>query len=419
MKSNYKRLGDLIKLVNSRNSDGLDVELLGINIDKFFMPSVANVVGTDLTKYKLVEKNQFACNRMHVGRDYRIPIAMSRSEASFIVSPAYTVFEIIDTTYLLPEYLLMWFMRSEFDRECWFHTDADVRGGLPWELFSDIELPIPSIEKQREIVAEYNTVVNRIKLNEKLNQKLEETAQALYKYWFVDFEFPNENGQPNKSSGGNMVWNEELDKEIPEGWEVVNLKRICSKIGSGSTPRGGRDAYHEEGISLIRSLNVHDFLFAYSNLARINDNQAKKLDNVKVAEKDILLNITGVSVARCCMVPADILPARVNQHVSIIRLIDEIGSPYYFLSALCSTEYKAQLLGVSDSGSTRQAITKAEIENLEILLPCKTPRDLFDSRIKILFEHREIISKENNSLELIAGLILAKMTKVEIEKATL
>lgn len=416
MKSDYKRIGDCVKQTNAKNTKGEFDVLLGINIDKFFMPSVANVVGTDLTKYKIVKKNQFACNRMHVGRDYRIPIAMSQSETPFIVSPAYTVFQVKESAGLLPEYLMMWFMRPEFDRECWFHTDADVRGGLPWELFCDIELPIPHPNKQREIVVEYNTVVNRIKLNEQLNQKLEETAQALYKHWFVDFEFPDENGQPYKSSGGNMVWNEELDKEIPDGWEIVNLKRLCSKIGSGSTPRGGRDAYHEEGISLIRSLNVHDFLFVYSNLARINDKQAKKLDNVKVAEKDILLNITGVSVARCCMVPSDILPARVNQHVSIIRLIDEIGSPYYFLSALCSTEYKAQLLGVSESGSTRQAITKAEIENLEILLPCKIPRDLFDSRIKTLFEHREIISKENNLLELTAGLILAKMTKVVLEK---
>jgi type I restriction enzyme S subunit len=190
MKSNYRRLGDFIQPLKNFNSDLISAELLGINIDKYFMPSVANVVGTDLSKYKLVYPGQFACNRMHVGRDYRIPIALSDKENPFIVSPAYDVFKIKDTTELLPEYLMMWFSRKEFDRNAWFYTDADVRGGLSWAAFCDMELPIPPIEKQREIVKEYNTVVNRIKLNEQLNQKLEETAQALYKHWFVDFEFP-------------------------------------------------------------------------------------------------------------------------------------------------------------------------------------------------------------------------------------
>jgi len=228
MRSNYKRIGDFIQQVKVKNKDGACDQLLGINIDKYFMPSVANVVGTDLTKYKVVQNNQFAFNRMHVGRDKRIPLALSQSQDPFIVSPAYTVFEITDTSELYPEYLMMWFSRAEFDREAWFHTDADVRGGLPWDLFCDIELPISSIEKQREIVKEYNTVVDRIKINEQINQKLEETAQALYKHWFVDFEFPNENGHAYKSSGGKMVYNEELDQEIPEGWTDAKLSQICT-----------------------------------------------------------------------------------------------------------------------------------------------------------------------------------------------
>jgi len=187
---NYRRLGDYIIVVKSKNTDLKATKLLGINIDKFFMPSVANVVGTDLSRYKIVSKNQFACNRMHVGRDYRIPVALSRTDEVFMVSPAYDVFEIIDTQVLNPDYLMMWFSRKEFDRNAWFYTDADVRGGLSWNAFCDMQLPIPTIEKQNEIVKEYNTVVNRIKLNEQLNQKLEETAQAIYKHWFVDFEFP-------------------------------------------------------------------------------------------------------------------------------------------------------------------------------------------------------------------------------------
>ena len=228
MKSNYKRLGDYIKPFKEKNSDLKASKLLGINIDKFFMPSVANVIGTDMSNYKIVKKGQFACNRMHVGRDYRIPIALSKEEIPFMVSPAYDVFEIIDTDVLLPEYLMMWFSRKEFDRNTWFHTDADVRGGLPWSAFCDLELPIPSIEKQQEIVREYNTIQNRIALNNQLISKLEETAQAVYKQWFVDFEFPDENSKPYKSNGGKMVWCEELEKEIPEGWELKSLEDIAS-----------------------------------------------------------------------------------------------------------------------------------------------------------------------------------------------
>ena len=232
MKSNYKRLGDYIKPVREKNTDLKASKLLGINIDKFFMPSVANVVGTDMSNYKIVKKGQFACNRMHVGRDYRIPIALSKEENPFMVSPAYDVFEINNTKVLLPEYLMMWFTRKEFDRNCWFHTDADVRGGLPWNAFCDLELPIPSPEKQQEIVREYNTIQNRIALNNQMISKLEETAQAIYKQWFVDFEFSDENGKSYKSNGGIMVWCEELEKEIPEGWKVSSIGTY-SKVNSG------------------------------------------------------------------------------------------------------------------------------------------------------------------------------------------
>nr|MBP8851195.1 hypothetical protein [Breznakibacter sp.] len=139
-RANYKRLGDYINEVKIRNTELKAKKLLGINIDKFFMPSVANVVGTDMSVYKIVKKNQFACNRMHVGRDYRLPISMSKVDEEFMVSPAYDVFEIIDTNILYPEYLMMWFTRREFDRNAWFYTDADVRGGLNWKAFCDMQL---------------------------------------------------------------------------------------------------------------------------------------------------------------------------------------------------------------------------------------------------------------------------------------
>lgn len=187
MKANYKPLGEYIRLVDERNSALEDLPLVGISISKQFIQSVANIIGTDLSNYKLIKKNQFACSLMQVSRDEKIPIGMF-SEEKAIMSPAYPVFEVKDKAVLMPEYLQMWFERSEFDRQASFYAVGGVRGNLPWDDFLELELPVPHIDKQRAIVKEYNTIQNRIALNQQLIQKLEETAQAIYKAWFVEFE---------------------------------------------------------------------------------------------------------------------------------------------------------------------------------------------------------------------------------------
>jgi len=144
MKSNYEPLGKHIRLVDYRNSEEVTSTVLGISIDKEFMPSVANVIGTDLSRYKLISKGLFACNPMHVGRDERLPIALYEEDNAAVVSPAYFMFEIIDRDVLNEEYLMMWFRRPEFDRECWFMTDGSVRGGITWDDLCRIKLPVPS-----------------------------------------------------------------------------------------------------------------------------------------------------------------------------------------------------------------------------------------------------------------------------------
>ena len=179
MRSNYEALGKHIKIVDVRNRENITDKILGINIDKSFMPSVANVIGTDLRNYKLLCKGRFACNPMHVGRDERLPVALYDNDEPAIVSPAYFTFEIVDNEILNNEYLMMWFQREEFDRVCWLHTDGSVRGGITWEDICRLELPIPSIEKQREIVKAYKTVTDRIELKRKINDNLEATAQAV------------------------------------------------------------------------------------------------------------------------------------------------------------------------------------------------------------------------------------------------
>lgn len=226
-RANYKRLGDYIQLVDERNTSLEDLPLVGLSISKLFIPSVANIIGTDLSNYKIIKQNQFACSLMQVSRDGKIPIAMFTGTKA-VMSPAYPIFEVVDKNILLPEYLMMWFSRTEFDRQASYFAVGGVRGNLPWEDFCEMQLPIPHITKQRKIAKEYKTIHKRINLNQQLIQKLEETAQAIYKQWFVDFEFPDGNGKPYKSNGGKMVWNEELGKEIPNGWKKCILKNISN-----------------------------------------------------------------------------------------------------------------------------------------------------------------------------------------------
>lgn len=420
MRSSYKKLGPYIREVKVKNSN-LEVEkLLGVSITKEFIPSIANTIGTDMSEYKIVRTNQFAYGPVTSRNGDKISVALLQ-EDDCIISTSYTVFEIIDTEELLPEYLMMWFRRPEFDRYARYMSHGSVREIFGWGEICDVELPVPSIEKQREIVKEYQTITDRIKLNEQLNQKLEETAQAIYKQWFVDFEFPISKeyaleigkleleGKPYKSSGSEMIWNRDLDQEIPKGWSIVPLSKICSKIGSGATPKGGNSSYRMSGITLIRSLNVHDYNFRFKDLAFISEAQATKLDNVQVEARDVLLNITGVSVARCCRVPQNVLPARVNQHVSIVRLKSEINSSCYLLCTLCSSNSKSRLLGTSNAGSTRQAITKSDIEDFEIVLPEATIRADFESIIDDVFTFKESLNMQNEKLSAIQELLLMRV----------
>lgn len=181
MELKFEPLGKYVRLVDERNTDLVTESVLGINIDKYFMPSVANVVGTDLSKYKLLKKGRFACNPMHVGRDGRLPVSRFTEDVPAIVSPAYFMFEILDENEIEPEYLMLCFRRSDFDRMCWFRTDASVRGGITWEDVCALTVPVPSIPEQRKIVHDYQVIADRIELLQKMNENLDAIAYTQYK----------------------------------------------------------------------------------------------------------------------------------------------------------------------------------------------------------------------------------------------
>ena len=414
MRSNYKRIGDYITEVKIRNKKLETKNLLGINIDKFFMPSVANVIGTDMSVYKLVKKNQFACNRMHVGRDYRLPVSMSTNDEEFIVSPAYDVFEIIDTNIIYPEYLMMWFTRREFDRNAWFYTDADVRGGLHWKALCDMQLPIPTIAKQKEIVKEYSVIQNRIALNKQLIQKLEETAQAIYKEWFVDFEFPEENGKPYKSSGGEMVFNEELEKEIPKGWEVGNLGDITDVVNGYAFGHSDFDIngnYPIIKIANIISPNV-EIETAYYFGGEINNSIRKSI----IRNGDILISMTGSHMNQMNSAVGKIGRYNYDAQAILNQRVGKLQPKYKcaeFLFRIMLQEVTQKEILMAATGSANQAnIAPDTIKNVRIIIPSLSNLLLFEnvaSKIKIQSDNYK---KLNRTLKNLESLLLSKLATI-------
>lgn len=230
----------------------------------------------------------------------------------------------------------------------------------------ELEIPLPPIHTQQKIAAILDKADELRQYNKQLIEKYDALTQSLFLDMF---------GDPIKNN---------------KGWDKIELKKVTSKIGSGSTPRGGKEAYHSEGISLIRSLNIYDNEFKYKNLAFINDDQANKLKNVAVETNDVLFNITGASVCRCTVVPNDVLPARVNQHVSILRPISNQLHPLFLSHLLISENIKIQLLGVgSAGGAIMEAITKEQLEKFKIPIPPIELQNLFAKRVQLIATQKQ------------------------------
>ena len=189
---------------------------------------------------------------------------------------------------------------------------------------------------------------------------------------------------------------------MPAEWDEFRLGDVCSKVGSGATPRGGKEAYVDEGIALIRSQNVYNHGFDHGGLARITDDQAERLSNVEVERGDVLLNITGASVARCCQVPADVLPARVNQHVAIIRPMPDVLDARFLRYYLVSPPVQAHLLQLAGAGATREAMTKAMIEGLSVPCPDIDRQRRIAAVLGALDDRIDLNRRMNRTLEVTA-----------------
>lgn len=364
MELKYKSIGNYIHLIDNRNTDLGCTKLVGLTVEKKFIPSVANIIGTDLSKYKVIKKNQFACSLMQVSRDGKIPVAMFR-EDSAIMSPAYPMFEVNDENELMPEYLEMYLSRSEFDREAVFYAIGGVRGSLEWSDFCDMQLSVPSIEEQRRIVSEYQTVERRIANNEALIQKLEETAQSIYHHTFV----------------------EGIDEEnLPEGWRKGKLGEIVLfKVG------GDRPAVYSETLTNDCTVPIYSNginkkgLYGYTNKAVVTD------DSFTISARG--------NVGTCFL--------RRKPYCGIVRLISVIPCKsnllyylYFYLSSM----------NLQGDGSAQSQITVPQLEDEDVIIPNSTTLTKFQDEMTVVTNYIEDTECENSHLRTLLSLLTSKLS---------
>ena len=256
----YKRLGNYIREVNVRNRDEKVTNLQGVSISKMFIPSIANTIGTDMSTYKIVKPGQFAYGPVTSRNGDKVSIALYEESEDAIISQAYTVFDVIDKNEVSNKYLMMWFQRPEFDRYARFHSHGSAREIFDWDELCNVMIPLPSIDRQHEIVEEYETLSRRISLNEQMIQNLEATAQTLYRKMFVDG----------------------IDKEnLPEGWRMGTLGEVCDSFSK--THR-----FDKERLIFLNTSDIYEgriLLHEYSDINKM-PGQAKK----EIANGDILFS---------------------------------------------------------------------------------------------------------------------------------
>lgn len=363
MRANYQRIGAYIRPVDVRNKDLSITNLVGLTIDKLFIPSVANTIGTDFSNYKIIRRNQFACSLMQVSRDGKIPIAMYQEDAA-IMSPAYPMFEVSDPESLLPGYLMLWFKRSEFDREASFYAVGGVRGSLEWNDFCNMKLPVPSIEAQRRILAQYQAVEKRIRNNERLIARLEDTAQAIFRHRFV------ENIDPNN---------------LPDGWKKGHIDSIAILKVGGDKPKVFSDVLTKECQIPIYSNGIDKKgLYGFT-------------DKPSISEKSVTISARG-TIGYCFL--------RYSPYFSIVRLISAIPkdkkSLYYLFFALKNKN-------LTGDGSVQNQLTVPFLLTEDFIIPPAREQEIFYRDVNRLYSHISIIEKELDLLRGLQSIIISKL----------
>lgn len=385
MAQNYQRIGDYISVLDNRNTDGSITYLMGISIDKCYIPSVANVIGTDLHNYKVIRKGQFACSLMQVSRDQRIPLAMYTSDEPAIMSPAYVMFEVNRPDELLPEYLELWFKRAEFDREASFYAVGGVRGSLDWNDFCKMKLPVPPISEQRKIVHNYQVITDRIEILRKMNKNLEEQAQTVYKSWFEDFD--------------------PFDGEMPVDWFETTIGELSTDVICGKTPPTEDIDNYGGNTPFITIPDMHDSVYVVNTERTLSEIGVAKQSN-----KTLPVNSICVScIATVGLVSLTAEPSQTNQQINSIICKSDV-SPYYIYLKMRTMEDYLKALGAG--GSATLNVNKTLFSDIKVLYPDKNTIKSFHMFVSPIFSTIRQNELEMQKLCFLSNLIMSNMQRI-------
>lgn len=379
----YKSIEELVERVDERNIDSKINNLIGVSIDKCFIKSVANTNGTDLSKYKIIRRNDFAVSLMQVSRDSKIPVARLDDCDVAIMSPAYPIFRIKDTSVCLPEYLDMWFKRPEFDREAAFIAVGGVRGSMPWEEFAKMRLPVPTMEKQKEIIAAYKVVTDRIALKQKINDNLEATAKAIYKNRFEDFE-PYSGSQP-------------------ASWKTVPLSSLAIDIVCGKTPPTDNQANYGGHIPFITIPDMHGSVYTLQTSRYLSAAGVATQSTKTLPENAICVSCIA-TVGLVCLTAE---PSQTNQQINSVICREGVSPFYVYLKMTTLTEYLKQL---GAGGSTTLNVNKTLFGEIPILYPDEESLLVFHNEVAPLFEEIRFNQLGIQHLEELKNLVLMTLS---------
>lgn len=389
MKQNYKKLGEIVELIDERNKSLVSTEVLGISIDKEFMPSVANTIGTDLSNYKLISKNIFACNPMHVGRDERLPVSLYLRDKPALVSPAYFMFRIKDENEVMPEFLMLLFKRDEFDRNCWFRTDGSVRGGITWEDICEIRLPVPDIKEQQKIVDTYNAITKRIQIKKKINENILKNGIMIV-----------------QNCVGNAIYSNQTDSEIeeiknnlPENQKLMTIKEFCRNTKSGSTPSRTENVYWKNGnIPWLKSGEVHNNITVETE--EYITEKATEETSAKILPKNtVLMAMYGVTAGEVGYLAIE---ATTNQAICGM-ICNSIEDAAYLYFALLQNQNEISSLA---NGGAQNNLSKELIENLKLLVP----ENISKLKLNVLIRNLILNTKELQKLNQLKQLIISRIS---------
>ena len=389
MKEGYRLLGDFIRQVDVRNTDGKEENLFGVSVQKMFIPSIANTIGTDFTKYKVVKRGQFTYIPDTSRRGDKIGIALLMDYDEGLVSNIYTVFEVKDENELLPEYLMLWFSRPEFDRYARFKSHGSVREIMDWDEMCKVELPVPSIDKQRSIVKAYQTITERIELKRRINDNLEATIQATFDKAFHD-------------AGVSLPETIIKQNKVPQGWTDATVGDFASVQTGPFGSQLHNEDYVESGTPIITVEHMDGKYIAHRNLPLVSQNDVDRLRKYDLHTGDIVFSRVG-SVDRAVMVSQHEDGWLFSGRCLRVRPYDpNTGS--YFLWWFNQPVIR-QLVTASAVGATMPSINTSILNRIRIVFPQKDIVTQFckmaDGLIEIIATNLEEIRKLNDVREYI------------------